>query len=158
MKGLVIGGLVGGVSGVVIGILIGALVFAGFGFLQSGGTNIPYDQNHVNIASKISIFDTTDGVALTCRHAQTGPAAMHPYAPLDTFTARETYTQSVWFWCLDDDVDITMTIWGPGNDGETYYLEFGRHMGNAAEIKGFGYTATWEQGTTEGYAGWAITL
>ena len=49
--------LIGGVSGIVVGILIGALALGAFGFVQGGGTNIPYDLTHSDIANSVKVQD-----------------------------------------------------------------------------------------------------
>lgn len=157
MRGLIFGGLIGGAGGLLVGLLIGLAISQGFGFVQSGGTNIPYDQKHLNIASKITVHDKTANVALTLKHIQTGPSEFYPYAPYSAFNPRRTYTQSLWVWCQDNDIDVTMVIWGPGDDGKSFLIGFGRHMWNAVEIKGFGHVSGWGEGGPEGYADWVIT-
>lgn len=154
MKGLLIGGMIGGAGGLFIGLLIGVLIVAGFGYWQTGGLNIPYNTEHAEISKRFTVKDITDGVVMNVKHVLTGEAAYHAYAPQDIFIARKTYTQSLWFWTTgqSNDIEVTMTIWGPGEDGKTYAVEFGRHAGNNIQISGFGASVTWQDGI-EGYWG-----
>jgi len=157
MKGFFMGGILGGVGGVVLGLIIGAALFAGAGYVLSGGVNVCYDSNHSFISQRISIMDSTDGVTLTCKHVLSGPAQFHPYA-LDLFTPKKTYTQSLWTFSAGGDIDVTLTIWGPGDDSHTYQLEFGRHAGNKITIHSFNDTYVWEANTDRGYFSQAIRL
>jgi len=158
MRGLIFGGLVGGVSGVVIGLLLGVAIAQGFSFFQSGGVSIPYDTQHSDIANQITVYDTTVNAKLDLKHVQTGPAEFYPYAPMQAFRPRATYTQSLWVWCSKEDIDVSMVIVGPGDDGKSFLIDFGRHMYNAVEIKGFGQVSTWAEGTTEEISWWTVVL
>ena len=152
LKGLLIGGMVGGIGGIFLGVLIGVAIFGGASFLQHGGVSIPYELTHTTIAEAFQVYDVTDGVALNCKHVITMQAQFHAFAPYDAFTPRETYTQSLWYWTTgsSNDIDVTMTIWGAGANN-TYLVEFGRHAGNALDIKGFGESASWTQNSVTGY-------
>jgi hypothetical protein len=152
-KGLM-GFLFGGISGLVVGILIGALLMTAFCYFQSGGTNIPYDQTINSIANKFTVRDITWSKTLTLKHMLTAPSEIGANAPLDIFpfAYHKTYTQSFWVFCSGNDIDATMCIWGPGDDGKSYMLEFSRVSGNAINIKGYSLDVTWAKGTNEGYA------
>ncbi len=125
----------------------------GFNFLSSGGTNIPYATDHQDIANGWTVKDLTWNHKLTLKHLQTGSNAFSPYAPMNMFTPHMTYTTSVWMWTSEGDPDVFMTIIGPGNDGYTYSVEFGRNMGNEVWISGWNTTFTWAAGSSEGYRG-----
>jgi len=157
MKGFLFGSLIGGAGGILLGLLIGVALLTGAGYVMTGGVNVPYDSNHSYIAERISVVDSTDGVTLSCKHVMSGPAEFHPYA-LNAFTAKKTYTQSLWIFCAGNDIDVTLTIWGAGDDGHTYSVEFGRHAGNAITIHCFNDTYIWEANSDTGYLGTTIIL
>ena len=146
LTGLLFGGILGASGGIVVGIIIGALLFAGFGLFQTGGSSIPYDANHVKLAGLVSAVDTTTHAPFTCRHVFTTSTEFYPSASYDVFTPHHTYTESLWIFTAGSDIDITMVIWGPGDDNETYSFGFGRHMWNGATISGFGQTIVWTEG------------
>lgn len=150
--------VIGGAGGLIIGILIGAALMGGYGFLSSGGTNIPYDQNHIKIANGFKIVDTTWNVQLAPHHQETAPITYSPYAPLDIFTPHQTYTQSLWTYTSGSDIDVLLVILGPSNDGHTYLVSFSRQMGNSASINGFGMSGGWQQGSTESRIEWLIDI
>jgi hypothetical protein len=159
MKGFIFGLSIGGVGGIVLGLIIGIAVFAGFNFVSSGGTSIPYDTNHSYIAERVSVYDMTDGVQMTSKLVLEGPATFHPFA-LDVFqfTAKKSYTQSLWIFCSQNDIDVTLTIFGAGDDGKSYLLEFGRHAGNTIQIKAFNQTFSWAKGSNDGVASLIVKL
>jgi hypothetical protein len=134
MKGL-LGFVIGGAGGLLIGIIIGVIAATGFGYWQSGGVNIPYDQNHNRIAESFVIRDVTYGATLSRKHLQTGPIEFSPTAPFSSyFPAHLQTTQSVWAFCSGDDIDIILIILGPGNDTRTYSLNFQRLAANEISI------------------------
>lgn len=149
MRGVLLGGLVGASGGLLLGVILGALLVTGYGLFETGGVNIPYDANHAKLAAMVTVIDTTNNAPLTLKHVMTASAAMNPNAALDVFKAHSTYTESLWVFCSGNDIDVTMVIWGPGEDGETYVFGFGRHMWNGATISGFGQSVTWQQGGTD---------
>jgi len=158
LRGLLFGGVIGGLGGLLLGILLGALLVTGFGFLQSGGVNLPYDQKHKFIAENFIVQDMTTNSLTKLKHIITGPAQFYPTAPYDVFTARQSYTQSLWVWTSEGDIDVTMTVWGPGNDAKTYLVEFGRHTGNEVRIEGFGRVFSWPEASTVGYASLTVEV
>jgi len=156
--GFVIGGMLGGVGGLALGLIIGIALFAGAGYFTTGGTPVPYDSNHNYITQHVSIRDTTDGVEMTCKLVLMGPAEFWPYKNMDVFTSGKSYTQSLWTFCCKNDIDVTMTIWGAGDDGKTYAFNFGRHGSNAIQITAFNNTYTWPKDGDIGYLDLTVTL
>jgi hypothetical protein len=150
--GFLIGGILGGAGGLVLGLIIGVALFAGAGFLMQGGTNIPYDSKHSYIAEHVSCIDSAipGGGQLSRKLALMGPAAYSPLG-LNVFTKGKTYTQSLWLFCAGNDIEATMTIWGAGDDGNTYMIELGRHDGSTMQITLFNQTFTWASRTNQGY-------
>jgi len=153
LKGFLFRGIIGGSAGLLLGIIIGVTLFGAFGFVQSGGTTIPYDLNHSEIAHSFQVMDTTATVIMNVKHLQTGPSIYWPsyLSPSSVFTRDTQYTQSIWYWATQDanNVEVMMVILGPADDGKTYCVEFARFMGNGAQITGFGQTITWERGKPE---------
>jgi hypothetical protein len=156
-NGLLIGGLLGGITGILIGIMLGFGIYAGIYYMQTGGTNIPYNSEHSKIAEGIKVTDLATGVSMTVKHLLTTESQFYPYAPMSGFTPRKTYTQSLWMWCSGDDVDMVMNIWGPSDDGHSYEVGFGRFMGNPFKIEGFGQTLTVDNFTAGCQSFW-VTL
>lgn len=152
-----LGFLFGGIGGGLVGILIGALLATMFFYVTTGGFGVAYDLNHQAIAKGFTVIDATENVYLNLKHVQTGPAEWYPYSQ-DVFTRGATYTQSLWIWCSKNDIEISMVIQGPGDDGKSYLVGFGRHMGNAAQINGFGQAFEWSKDSDVGYASCIVTL
>jgi hypothetical protein len=142
----ILGYLIGGAGGLVVGILIGALAFGMFGFVQGGGTNVPYDTNHSGIANSVRVQDKQFNVMLTVHHLQTGPVEFSPYAPNSVFPAHLQTTQSIWIFTSGADVDVYMTILGPGNDGHTFSVDFSRLTGSETILTYGNQTVHWLQG------------
>jgi hypothetical protein len=70
-----------------------------------------------------------------------------PNAPLVAFPAHLKTTQSIWSFSSGSDVDLIMIIYGPGNDGQSYMITFGRFSATAIEVVGFGRKVEWSIGT-----------
>lgn len=146
-----LGYLIGGAGGLLVGVIIGAALVSGFGWIQSGGVNIPYDQTHSAIANHVKVRDVTWGRNLAVKHLQTGPVEFSPYAPQSIyFPAHLQTTQSIWVWTSGDDVDAVMCIVGPGNNSKAYVVLLSRMMANEASITCFNQTATWKKDTDVG--------
>ena len=144
----ILGYLIGGAGGLVVGILIGALAFGAFGYVQGGGTNVPYDTNHSGIANSVRIQDKGFNVMLTVHHLQTGPIEFMATAPQNVllFPAHIQTTQSIWIFTSGADVDVYMTILGPGTDGHTYSVDFSRLACNEILITCGNQTVHWLEG------------
>lgn len=134
------------------------LVIGGCGGLLYSNTfqNQPTHE-HKAIAERFVVKDVTKDFYLTLKHRHTDIAEFYPTYELQ-ITPGETYVQSLWVWCTKDDIDVVMSIWGPGDDGLTYLVVFARMMGNEALITGCDQTIHWMQGTTEGYASLEVRL
>jgi hypothetical protein len=143
-----------------MGLLIGALVIGGFGYLQSGGLNVPYHMEHNQIANAFSAMDLTVGINFKVRHVMTTEAQMYPHYPYDVFSPTQSYTQSLWIFTPtagdQKDIELVMLIWGPANDGETYDVHLGKFAWNSISVQGWGHSHTWPEGDLQGI-GWLIT-
>lgn len=142
----ILGYLIGGAGGLVVGILIGALAFGMFGFVQGGGTNVPYDTNHRGIANSVHVLDKSNNVPQSLHHLQTGPIEFSPDAPLALFPPHLQTTQSVWTFTSGQDINVYMTILGPGTDGHTYSVDFSRLTYAETLITCGNQTVHWLQG------------
>lgn len=151
--------IIGGAGGLVVGILIGAVLMAGFGFVQGGGTNVPYDTNHSDIANSVRVQDKQFNVNLTLHHLQTGPVEFDPFAPQTfiydgggggddktLFPPHLQTTQSIWSFTSGGDIDVYMRILGPGSDGHTYNVDFNRLTGSETIITCGSQTVHWYSG------------
>lgn len=145
----ILGYLIGGAGGLVVGILIGALAFGAFGYIQGGGTNVPYDTNHSVIANSVRVQDKSNNVPQSLHHLQTGPIEFSPEAPLALFPAHLQTTQSVWTFCSGLDINVYMTILGPGTDGHTYSVAFSRLTLAETLITCGNQTVHWLEGRNE---------
>lgn len=154
LRGFLFGGIVGGAGGVFIGVLLATALILGGGFLLSGGSNIPYSTKHWEIAHAITVMDTTANTAMNVKHLATMETRWFPAST--ALQKNTTYTQSIWYFSIGDsnDVEVTMVIVGPEND--TYHADFGRHMGHACTISGYGQTVTW--GELDGQGTGLITV
>ena len=121
------------------------------GFLASNTYQNQPTHEHKAIAERFVLQDVTKDFYLTLKHRYTDIAEFYPTYALQ-ITPGEPYVQSLWVWCTKDDIDIVMSIWGPGDDGITYYVVFARMMSNEVLITGFDQTIHWMYDTTEGYA------
>lgn len=148
----ILGYLIGGVGGLVVGILIGALAFGAFGYVQSGGTNVPYDTNHSGIANSVRVQDKSFNVMLSVHHLQTGPIEFSPTAPQSMFPAHLQTTQSIWIFTSGSDIDVIMVILGPGSDGHTYSVDFCRLTASDTLISYGNQTVHWLQGDGRTYS------
>lgn len=135
------------------------LLFVGAfgGFLYSNTIQNQPTHEHKMIAERFTVKDVTEDFYLTLKHRHTDIADFYPTYGLQ-ITPGEPYVQSLWVWCTKDDIDVVMTIWGPGDDGITYYLGFARMMSNEALITGFDHTIHWMKDTTEGYATFEVQM
>ena len=107
------------------------LLFLGAGFFigsLAGGFvgQLTVPASHKAIVEKIEVKDTKAIFALTPIFVISKTATWGKGIPLSIFDYSSDYTQSTWLWQRYDDVEFVMTIWGPGNDGKTYLIEFGK--------------------------------
>ena len=109
----------------VILLFLGAGVFIGSlagGFV--GQLTTP--SSHNAIIGKIRVKDTKANLYLTPKFVCSKTVTWGKGIPLSIFTSDYDYQQSTWIWQRYDDTEFVMTIWGPGNDGKSYLIEFGR--------------------------------
>ena len=81
---------------------------------------------HQAIVDDIEIVDTEINMKLEPKLVSSGTLEYGKTPELSTFTTGKQYPQTTWVWQRFGDTEWCMTIWGPGDDGETYFVEFGR--------------------------------
>jgi len=86
----------------------------------------PVTPNHQAIVDDIEIVDTEINMKLEPKLVSSGTLEYGKTPELSTFTTGKQYPQTTWVWQRFGDTEWCMTIWGPGDDGETYAIEFGR--------------------------------
>jgi hypothetical protein len=154
MKGLLIGFIVGGVGSLLIGIIIGALIFAGYGYWQTGGTNIPYNQAHNDIAGLITVF--AGGLRCDLKHVASSTAEFLPGSIVDIskFAKGGQFPQSVWLFSEGGKPRLSLVITGPPDKSNAYILEFGRLSFVEIHVvcQRFSIDITWVQSGEQGYA------
>lgn len=139
--------------------ILGAALTYGGTYLYTGGSPLPYDLNHKQLAEGFICRDATWGKELKVSHLKTKDAKFSPFSPQDiAFTPRTQYRISSWEYDSESDPDVYLTIWGPGNDGVTYLCEFSKSAGNEIQILGWGFNATFAQGSEAGYASTSVRL
>lgn len=117
------------------GFLLGGL----FGGGLIGGFAAPV--GHKAVIDSMTITDTRINLELTPKLADSGNRKWNEGFPLSViFTNQKEYPQSTWLWQRYGDTDVAMTIWGPDDTGETYYVEAAMLGGGPFEIKIDGVT------------------
>jgi hypothetical protein len=156
-RGLILGGILGGGAGLLVGLILGVAIMAGAGYVLSGGTNIPYDQYHNAVAARYSVFSVTWNKPFALKHLQTSVFVLqHSIYPYAVFNEGSSYTQSLWAWTENGDIEVLMTVTGPTDDNYTL-IEFSRVCYNSVNIKGPGIDVTWPQGAEPGFAYTQVT-
>jgi len=108
-----------------VSLLLIAIIVGGFMLYTDVAQQPP--KTHQTIVNKISIKDMEPGYDcyLKPRFVYAKEIA-YGQPTYGVFQTGETYMHSVWLWVRGDDAEWSMTIWGPGDDGATYSIEFGR--------------------------------
>lgn len=155
-KGL-LGFLFGGLGGLLVGFILGVAVMALFGFMVTGGVNVPYDTKHLEIAGKVQV--QVAGKNCELKHVSTGSAPFNPQSVVDIwkFAKGGTFTHSTWLFVQDGNTQVVMTVIGPPENSTTYILEFGRLTFQAVQLSiidtsGKVFSVSWAANTKDGYA------
>lgn len=149
-----VGIIIGGMGGLLLGIVLGVAFALGVGYWQTGGVNIPYNMEHNTIADSISVY--VSGRKCELKHVFTSVAE---FVPLDIiniipFAQGGEFTQSLWVFSKENNVQIAMTIWGGAETSENkiaYLIEFGRLTFEQVKISGVTFTIEWPASSHEGY-------
>lgn len=93
-------------------------------------------ETHKAIVKNTEIIDTAASFRLSAKLVDSGSKKWaEGLETLPIFVKNQPYPQSTWLWQRYGDTEFVMTIWGPGTDGKTHFVEFGRVGGNAFLIK-----------------------
>ena len=146
--------LIVGAPSLVVGIMIGLSIAVAFAFWQTGGVNVPYDLNHNTIAESVVV--TVSGRECELKHVFTSVARFLPQDIINiaAFLKGGDFTQSLWVFTIENNVQVAMTIWGGAErpDNETAYLiEFGRLTFEQVSIQGVTFNIDWIANSQEGY-------
>jgi len=96
---------------------------------------------HQFIIDNTTVFDTRAKMYLTPKFIESDKISYGKGCPLSaTFQLYKEYQFSTWLWQRYGDTEWAMTIWGPGDDGMTYSIEFGRLAGDPFIITCCGQT------------------
>ena len=76
--------------------------------------------NHKNIIDKLII--TTDSNKLASTYLKSGTSTW-TLSLVTNFLKGGTYTYSLWTYSYQEDPEVSVCIWGPGEDGSTYQVE-----------------------------------
>jgi len=113
-----------------VGFLLGGL----FGGAFIGGFAAP--SGHKAVIGSMTITDTRINFDLTPKLADSGSTKWNEGFPLNAiFTSQKKYPQSTWIWQRYGDTEVAMTIWGPDDSGELYYVEAAMLGGGPFELK-----------------------
>ena len=117
--------------------IIVLIMLIGFGFLAGsffggffGQLTVP--ASHKVIVDHMKLTLVATGLPLTVKFVDSVNAEYGKGCPLSMFTVSKTYACSTWVWQRYGDTEFVMQIWGPGNDGKTYDVAFGRVSGGNA--------------------------
>lgn len=143
-------------------IIVAALIVV---FVVSPAYSIP--PKHSTIANSIKILDTSGNIQLipVCMSSRTNKFGEG--LATQTFERGQSYQQSTWHWLRAGDLEFAMSIWGPGDDKQTYLVEFGRVGGDAFKITSGGLPKfdipavsgdEWTTGKAEGYYHFDVVL
>ena len=101
-------------------LLVAFTFLSGYNYFTSN--NVYSD--HKSIADSIKIVD--NGNVLTCKPVDHSENVWGQGLYATVFINGKKYRQSTWLFQRYGDTELVMTIWGPGEDGETYNIELGR--------------------------------
>ena len=121
------------------------LLGAGFllGGLFGGGLIGSYaaPSGHKAVIDSMTITDTRINFAFTPKLADSGTRKWgQGFSTISIFTKDKEYPQSTWLWQRYGDTEVAMTIWGPDDSGERYYVEASMLGGGPFEVKIDGIT------------------
>lgn len=106
------------------------------GFLVAGTQPVKAPAEHQAIVDVTIIRDTTYSFPLVPKCVDSGKKVWGlPIIGLAVFEEGEIYQQSTWIWQRNGDTEMAMTVWGPGEDQSTCFVELARLGTNTFEVK-----------------------
>jgi len=120
------------------------------------GTTMPSIE-HFTLAKAITIEDVDADYTFTLTCIWSGNQKVLYMLPGLSLNPGETYSRSDWVGRTGTDLEVVMTIWGPGDAGNDYQVEFGKVASNEILIElPDGQTHTFPRNSPEGY--WLATV
>jgi len=96
---------------------------------------------HKALIDRMTITDTRINFKFTPKLADSGSRKWgQGFSMIIHFTKDKEYQQSTWIWQRYGDTEVAMTIWGPDDSGERYYVEASMLGGGPFEVKIDGVT------------------
>lgn len=114
----------------ILAIILGGLLgYVAHKYMSQG--TVP--QYHSEIAELIKIYDLTYNTTLTCVFIKASKTPQ--LSSLNEFTPKLVdYDVSEWGYYCGEDPNAYVNIWGPGNDGKTFYIEICKMSGNTLQV------------------------
>lgn len=117
-----------------VAVIILGIGFIG-GFLVQSFLEPSPPSDHLAIAEQFEVCDIDYDTDLTLKFIGTSETAMLSVLELDAFALKtREYQLSEWGFYTGKDSNAYLNIWGPGDDGETYSIEFVKMCGNTLEL------------------------
>ena len=102
-------------------VLLLVVLFCGLGIGWFTHTALTFPpSSHKNIIDKLTI--TTDSNKLASTYLKSGTSTW-TLSLVTNFLKGGTYTYSLWTYSYQEDPEVSVCIWGPGEDGSTYQVE-----------------------------------
>lgn len=137
------------VVGFMVGLILGSVIVI---FLMPKFGAVLAPSIHKQIAEDFQLIDTETGAILELEFIGSKDTKMLSVTPL-SFVIGEKYTVSEWVWRSGGDPNAYMNIWGPGNDGESYWIEIAKTMGNPLKI-----VTPWGETVEDAPGQWTATM
>jgi len=145
----------------IVGVILGAVLTT---LIASSSWVVVSPNVHASIVSQMYIVDTKNNLRLTPKLVDSGTKTWG--RTFSVFEVGKNYQQSTWIWQRYGDTEVVMTIWGPGNDGKTCFIEIAKLGGNPFKVVlGTETKITMPEtdqsqssGSAEGYYWFTITL
>jgi hypothetical protein len=111
-----------------------------FAVLFIGQVTIP--ASHKAIIDKMTI--TASGAPLTPTYLSTEKSTWQLSTLQENFEKYGTYTYSIWVYSYQNDPEVYVCIWGPGNDGKTFQVELAASFARDFTVKYGGVTTDFQ--------------
>ena len=142
------------VGGLLLAAVLGAV--GTYIFVVFIGTAMPTAE-HFALAKTVTIKDVENDYTFTMSCIWAGkPSAAYALQTYE-FVPGQKYYRSDWVGRRNDDLEVVMTIWGPGTEGDDYIVEIAKSSMHSISIElPDGQTHTFPSGSGEGY--WATVI
>jgi len=117
-------------------VIVAAASLGGYLFGQNQGAT-PSTQ-HSALIARMMIKDTIKNAYLDSKCVDAGQKVYGKSSSImqmNLFIDTRNYEQSTWLWQRYGDTELCMSVWGPGEDGTTMYIEFGRQSSGPFQVQ-----------------------